>query len=90
MNNKIELLNDYRECIEKMKKLKESDCKTNIAWAKEKYIKWISKDENFKYSINTINGTKPSSEIEAAYNSLNNLKRTLELIALKEDFNYNQ
>ena len=83
MKDKIELIRDYNECIERINNFYNYDVIELSNWANTKYLKWINKDIN--NAILIIPGKiKPRSLEEKSYNELNNLKIIFEKIALKK------
>ena len=81
-NEKIELLKDCKECVERIQNLNNQNYRESEEWAMRKCFDWIQKDkENAKsLSVGTI---LPKTDIEKAYNTLDNCRKTLFNISLK-------
>ena len=75
-----ELVKDYKDCIDYINNFDKYDITLLYVWANNIYYKWINKDSRNKIAI-TGGNVPPQNEIDATYNSLNNLKVTLQKIA---------
>lgn len=89
MDDEIEFLNDYKDCLNYIINFNDYDSKEISKWAEQTYIKWITKDDNYNLSI-TGRGNPPENDVIKASIEINNLKKTLEKIAIIKGINYNK
>lgn len=89
MMEEKDLLKDYKECIERIHKFNEENYRESGEWAIRKYINWMSKNNEY-VEATPISTVPPRTEIEKAWNALNNFKTTLENIAMKNGIDINR
>lgn len=81
MDEKIKLLKDYKDCMDKLNNLDKYNYVDSKLWALHTYSDWVKEENIDCLSVGTI---LPKTDREAAYNSLSNLKSILEKIAIKK------
>lgn len=79
-----DLINDYKECLHKIQMFNSDNHFQMGSWALLKMSYWLDKYKNDQL-FPSIGGKKPESTIEAASNTLFNLKMLLEEIAIKNN-----
>ena len=89
IKEKVELLKDFEECIDRLQNFSCKNHRENEEWAKIKYLNWMSKDNKYA-SATPIATTPPKNEIEKSWNVLNNFGVTLSNIAAKNGIDINR
>lgn len=87
MDENLELVRDYKDCIDYLRKIDEHDYEWLSNWAMITCEKWLSKDKSYLCSV-TLGQVPPQNNRERATNSLTNLKTTLEKIAVVKGFQF--
>lgn len=84
MNEREELLKDYKDCLDRIKNFENYNYIETEIWALKKYTDWINKDSRYALAL-TGSTNIPISNREKAWNAINNFKVSLEKIAMIND-----
>lgn len=81
MDENIEFLKDYKECLDRIINFETYNYTKTEAWAVKKYAEWINKDSRYALSL-TGSTNIPNDKKTKAWNAINNFRTTLDKIAV--------
>lgn len=81
MDERIDFLQDYKDCLDKINNFDNYNYIETELWAAKKYADWVNKDQRYALSL-TGSLNIPISDREKAWNAINNFKIALDKIAI--------
>lgn len=85
MNEYENWLQDYYDCLDKIRNFERYNYNDIKIWSTNKCLEWARKNEKYRSAI-TVGTIKPLNNKEEAENAIYNLKTTLEKIAIINNF----
>ena len=84
INEYMNFLQDYKDCLDRMNNFEKYNYAETEIWAVKKYTDWTNKDSKYVLSL-TENSNIPNNNKEKAWNAINNLRTTLDKIAMNKN-----
>lgn len=81
MDEYIDFLQDYKDCLDRINNFEKYNYAETEIWAFNKYTDWVKKNPKCALSL-TGNINIPINNKEKAWNAINNLRTTLDKIAM--------